>query len=89
MLSGTFVTGPVPIRIDALSGWFILVINFTVLSGGLYGLQYMKAYREQKANLSIHCMAFLLVQSMLTVLCAVQNSWFFSSPGRSWPWRHS
>jgi hydrogenase-4 component B len=77
ILAGTQVTGPIPIRIDALSGWFILLINFTILTGGFYGLQYMKAYRDQKANLSLHCMAFLLVQSMLSLLCAVQNSLVF------------
>ncbi len=76
-LSGTSVTGEIPIRIDALSGWFMLVINFTMLTGALYGLQYMKAYREQAANLSLHCTAYLLVQSMLTVICAVQNSLVF------------
>ena len=33
---GTFVTGAIPIRIDALSAWFILVINFTIITGALY-----------------------------------------------------
>ncbi|PIZ08157.1 MAG: hypothetical protein COY56_05270, partial [Flavobacteriaceae bacterium CG_4_10_14_0_8_um_filter_34_31] len=27
ILSGTLITGEIPIRIDALSGWFILLIN--------------------------------------------------------------
>ncbi len=77
LLPGTLVTGGIPIRIDALSAWFILVINFTMITGALYGLQYMKAYREQTANLSLHCIAYLLVQSMLTIICAVQNSLVF------------
>lgn len=76
-LPGTLVTGAVPIRIDALSAWFILVINFTMTTGALYGLQYMKVYREQTANLSLHCIAYLLVQSMLTMICAVQNMLVF------------
>jgi len=77
VLAGTLATGPIPIRVDALAGWFILVINFTMATGGLYGLQYMKAYREQSANITLHCIAYLLAQSMLTILCAVQNSLVF------------
>lgn len=77
LLSGTFVTGEIPIRIDALSGWFILLINFTLITGGLYGLQYMKSYREQSANLSLHCLAYLLLQASLTAICVVQNSLVF------------
>lgn len=77
VLSGSIVTGEIPIRIDPLSGWFILLINFTFITGGLYGLQYMKSYREQSANLSIHCISFLLVQASLTAICVVQNSLVF------------
>ena len=77
LLSGTIVTGEIPIRIDALSGWFILLINFTFITGGLYGLQYMKSYREQPANLSFHCLAYLLVQASLTAICVIQNSLVF------------
>ncbi len=77
VFSGTLVTGEIPVRIDALSGWFILVINFTMITGGLYGLQYMKAYREQSSGISLHCIAFLGVQSALTAICAVQNTLVF------------
>lgn len=76
-LPGTIVTGEIPIRIDALSGWFILLINFTFVTGGLYGLQYMKSYKEQSANISLHCIAFLLCQASLTCICVVQNSIVF------------
>ena len=40
---GTPVTGDIAVRIDALSAWFILLINFTLVTGALYGLQYMKS----------------------------------------------
>src|ERR1035437_675690 len=42
-LPGSFITGAIPIRIDALSGWFIIIINFVVITGGWYGLFYMNA----------------------------------------------
>ena len=77
VLAGTSVTGEIPIRIDALSGWFILLINFTFVTGALYGLQYMKSYKEQSANISLHCIAYLLCQASLTAICVIQNSLVF------------
>ena len=74
---GTPVTGDIAVRIDALSGWFILLINFTLITGALYGLQYMKSYRKQSSNITIHCIAYLLTQSMLTIICVVQNALVF------------
>lgn len=74
ILPGSIVTGEIPIRIDALSGWFIVLINFTFVTGGLYGLHYMKSYKEQSANLSLHCIAYLLAQASLTAICVIQNS---------------
>ncbi len=77
ILSGTYVTGEIPLRIDALSAWFILLINFTILTGALYGLQYMKSYRKQAINISLHCLAFLGIQTSLTAICIVQNAIVF------------
>ncbi|PKP26224.1 MAG: hypothetical protein CVU03_04200 [Bacteroidetes bacterium HGW-Bacteroidetes-2] len=77
ILSGTIITSEIPIRIDALSGWFMLLINFTVITGALYGLQYMKAYQKQTTNISLHCLAFLLMQTSLMAICIIQNSLVF------------
>jgi hydrogenase-4 component B len=74
---GSIITGDIPIRIDSLSAWFILIINFTLLTGSFYGFYYMKAYREQKTNLSLHCISFILVHSSLLTICALQNSLAF------------
>ncbi|HAL81003.1 MAG TPA: hypothetical protein DCO83_01250, partial [Mucilaginibacter sp.] len=73
LFGGSLVTGIIPVRIDALSGWFIVIINFTCLTAAFYGLQYMKAYRSQKSNLSLHCICFILVQSALISICSLQN----------------
>jgi len=75
--SGSLVTGPVSLRIDALSGWFMLIINFVFLTGGFYGLFYMKAYQSQRNNLTLHGIAFVLLHWALIGLCAVQNSIVF------------
>jgi hydrogenase-4 component B len=77
LFNGSSVTGQIPLRIDALSGFFILVINFTFLTGAFYGLQYMKAYREQKSNLSLHCISYILALASLTGICIIQNTIVF------------
>lgn len=74
IFNGSLITGKIPVRIDALSGWFILIINFTCITGAFYGMQYMKAYRTQKANLSLHCISFILIQASLISICSLQNS---------------
>lgn len=70
---GSLVTGKIPVRIDALSGWFILLINFTCITGAIYGMHYMKTYRTQTTNLSMHCISFILVQASLISICSLQN----------------
>lgn len=74
MFTGSLVTGKIPVRIDALSGWFILLINFTFITGAFYGLQYMKAYKSRKSALSLHCASFILLQAGLLGICVLQNS---------------
>ena len=74
ILPGSLVSGPVRLHIDALSGWFMLIINFTFLTGGLYGIFYMRAYSSQKKNLNLHGILFVLLHASLISLCAIQNS---------------
>ena len=74
LFQGSLVTGKIPVRIDPLSGWFILIINFTCITGAFYGMQYMKQYCSQKSNLALHCISFILVQSSLISICSLQNS---------------
>jgi formate hydrogenlyase subunit 3/multisubunit Na+/H+ antiporter MnhD subunit len=74
ILPGSFVTGDIPIRIDALSGWFILTINFSFLTGAMYGFHYLKAYRNQTANLSLHYIVLVLIHGALISICSIQNS---------------
>jgi len=76
-LPGSFVTGPIPIRIDALSGWFMLIINLVFVTGGFYGLFYMKSYKLQQNNLTLHSISFLLQHAALISICVIQNSIVF------------
>jgi len=60
ILSGSLVTGAIPIVIDPLSAWFILVINFTFVTGAFYGHHYLKAYQMPSANVSMHWISFII-----------------------------
>jgi hydrogenase-4 component B len=77
LMNGTSIFGQVPVRIDALSGWFILVINFTIITGAIYGFNYMKQYLEKRSELTLHCIAFIIVQFALIGICSVQNGFVF------------
>ncbi len=77
VFQGTPFLGNVPFRMDALSAWFVLIVNFTCINGGLYGIGYMKAYREQKSNLALHWSMFLLFQSSMLWVCMLQHGLAF------------
>jgi len=77
ILAGTQLFGKVPIRVDALSAWFILTINFTIVTGAIYGFSYMMSYRERKSEITLHCIAFLLVHAALLGICSVRNGFVF------------
>jgi hydrogenase-4 component B len=69
---GSFI-GNVPLRIDSLSAWFILIISFVTVTGILYGIGYMKAYKPLSSIASLHWVFFLLFQSSMLWVCMVQN----------------
>jgi len=77
ILEGSIITGFIRLQVDALSAWFILIINFAFLTGGFYGLFYMGAYSNQSKNLSLHGILFVLLYTALVSLCAIQNSIVF------------
>jgi len=62
---------PVHLVIDNLSAFFILVVNFTVLMGLIYGKAYLKPYMEKKSKtaFALHYFNFVWLHiSMLLVL---------------------
>lgn len=74
---GSFITGSIPVRMDALSAWFVLVISFTFVVGSWYGVEYLKKYKEQRGNLTLHATAFLFAYTALIDICVVQNALIF------------
>ncbi len=76
-LQGSFVSGPIRLQVDVLSAWFIMIINFGFLTGGFYGIFYMKAYKNQPKNLTLSAVLYVLLHTALLSLCAIQNSFVF------------
>jgi len=76
-LQGSIISGPIRLQVDALSAWFILIINFTFLTGGFYGIFYMSTYKNQPKNLTLQAILFVLLYTALVSLCVIQNSFAF------------
>lgn len=74
--AGTFL-GNVPIRIDGLSAWFILIINFTAVTGAIFGTGYLKAYQNSSSKLALHWSLFVLFHFSMVWVCILQNGFAF------------
>jgi formate hydrogenlyase subunit 3/multisubunit Na+/H+ antiporter MnhD subunit len=61
--------GNMPVKIDGLSAWFILIINFTSITGILYGSGYLKAYSQLKTNLQMHWVFYILFHFSMVWVC--------------------
>lgn len=70
---GTFF-GDIPFRIDGLSAWFILIINFTSVTGVIYGAGYLKNNAALSQLISSHWILYLLFHSSMILVCMIQHS---------------
>ena len=66
-------TGNSLIKIDALSGWFILIINFTSINGALYGSGYLKSYTHLKVNRELNWIFYTLFHISMVWVCLFQS----------------
>jgi len=76
VFAGTFL-GDIVIRIDGLSAWFILIINFTSVTGAFYGIGYLKAYNNPAPKLTLHWSLFVLFHLSMVWVCMLQNGFAF------------
>jgi len=76
IFAGTFM-GDIAIRIDGLAAWFILIINFTSLTGVFYGIGYLKAYTNPAPKLTLHWSLFILFHLSMVWVCMLQNGFAF------------
>lgn len=74
--AGSFL-GNIPIVVDSLSAWFILIINFTSVTGAIYGSGYLKAYNEPAPKLNMHWILFILFHLSMVWVCMLQNGFAF------------
>ena len=74
--AGSFM-GNIPIRIDGLSAWFILIINFTSITGIIYGGGYLKAYTVSNSKLNLHWILFVLFHLSMVWVCMLQHGLAF------------
>lgn len=76
LYAGSFA-GTIPVVIDQLAAWFILIINFTSVTGAFYGMGYLKAYKETASKLTLHWILFILFNLSMVWVCLVQNGFVF------------
>jgi formate hydrogenlyase subunit 3/multisubunit Na+/H+ antiporter MnhD subunit len=76
LYAGSFL-GNIPIVVDSLSAWFILIINFTSVTGAFYGAGYLKAYNEPASKLNMHWVLFILFHLSMVWVCMLQNGFAF------------
>lgn len=69
--------GDITVRIDELSAWFILIINFTCVTGVLYGSGYLKASDNSAKKLNLHWILFVLFQLSMVWVCMIQHGLVF------------
>ncbi len=74
--AGSFL-GDILLRIDGLSAWFIIIINFTSLTGVFYGSGYLKAYTNPASKLILHWSLFILFHLSMVWVCMLQNGFAF------------
>lgn len=75
--AGNSLLGNIPIKIDSLSAWFILIINFTSVTGVIFGSGYLKAYNEPASKLTLHWILFILFHLSMIWVCILQNGFAF------------
>ena len=69
--------GTVLVKVDSLSAWFILIINFTSINGALYGSGYLKAYSNLKVNRELHWIFYTLFHISMVWVCMFENGLAF------------
>ena len=74
---GGYAFGEVPIRIDALSGWFLLTMNLTMVTGIVYGVRYMAPYNNQASNITLHYASYIVNHLSMIGIYSLQHSLVF------------
>lgn len=76
-VNGGLVFGNISLRIDALSAWFILIVNITSFTGVWYGIGYTNHYKVAPAQLSLHWVLYVVFHASMLFVCMVQHTFAF------------
>ncbi len=77
LLRGSDYWGDISIQIDKLSAWFILIVNFTSVTGVIYGIGYLKTYQNTSHKLTLHWILFVVFHLSMVWVCMLQHSLAF------------
>lgn len=73
-VSAVWLFGDITIALDALSAWFLIIINITSVAGAWYGGYYMRHYLGQGKNLAMHWTAFVLFHYAMILLVSLRHA---------------
>ncbi len=73
VLSIGHFAGELSIRIDSLSAWFILIVNFTSITGVIYGSGYLKSYSHLKVNSELHWIFYSVFHASMIWVCMFEH----------------
>jgi hydrogenase-4 component B len=77
LLRGSNYWGDISIQIDKLSAWFILIVNFTSVTGVIYGIGYLKNDQNTSQKLTLHWILFVVFHLSMVWVCMLQHNLAF------------
>lgn len=73
-----FWGSPLELFIDPLSAFFILVVNFTALTGAIYAIDYLKTYpHKSPVEWALHTIAYSYLHLAMLLVTLLQNGLAF------------
>jgi formate hydrogenlyase subunit 3/multisubunit Na+/H+ antiporter MnhD subunit len=72
-INAGFPFGDIPVRIDSLSAFFMIVVTFTLSTGVVYGYHYMSKYNAEPEKQSLQWCSYILLQAGMMGVCMMQN----------------
>ncbi|MCR4290336.1 MAG: hypothetical protein NUV86_08780 [Candidatus Scalindua sp.] len=75
----SFWGNPLEIKVDSLSAFFILVLNFTLLTGTMYSAGYLKPYINEKnrAEFGLHYFSLVWLHISMLLVCMLRDGLAF------------
>lgn len=78
-LLNNFWGNSLKVMIDRLSAFFILVLNFTMLTGSLYSIGYLKPYinKKNRSEFGLHYFSFIWLHISMLLVCMLRDGLAF------------